>query len=151
MHGARNFWRWCRSSAPNTRAKHSGKRPFSASKRSSWRQHKAPSAHNLRLSNTFSCTRIVIIAFGSLKKKLEVSGFCNQHKYALPASDQDVRQEARGHCLLSIYLCLGGDHHHVRCSVDQNLWCFASRKRGILMQQMCFSGKGFCRACRRRG
>ena len=68
-----------------------------------------------------------------------------------PTSDQDVRQEARGHCLLSIYLCLGGDHHHVRCSVDQNLWCFASRKRGILMQQMCFSGKGFCRACRRRG
>ena len=88
---------------------------------------------------------------GSLKNQLEVSGFCNQYKYALPTSDQDVRQEARGHCLLSIYLCLGGDHHHVRCSVDQNLWCFASRKRGILMQQMCFSGKGSCRACRRRG
>ena len=53
-----------------------------------------------------------------------------------PTSDQDVRQEARGHCLLSIYLCLGGDHHHVRCSVDQNLWCFASRNRECaLMQQ----------------
>ena len=35
---------------------------------------------------------------------IEVSGFCNQYKYALPTSDQDVRQEARGHCLLSIYL-----------------------------------------------
>ena len=150
----RNFWRWCRSSAPNTRAKHSGKRPFSASKRSGGRQLKAPSAHNLRLSNIFSCTRIVIAfnaTLGSPKNQLEVSGFCNQYKYALPTSDQDVRQEARGHCLLSIYLCLGGDHHHVRCSVDQNLWCFESRKRGILMQQMCFSGKGFCRACRRRG
>ena len=119
MSSSRNFWRWCRSSAPNTRAKHSGKRPFSASKRSSGRQLKAPSAHNLRLSNIFSCNRIGIAinaTLGSTKNQLEVSVFCNQYKYALPTSDQDVRQEARGHCLLSIYLCLGGDHHHA-CSV----------------------------------
>ena len=38
--------------------------------------------------------------------QLEVSGFCNQYKYALPTSDQDVRQEARGRPLPLVNLPL---------------------------------------------
>ena len=46
---------------------------------------------------------------------IEVSGFCNQYKYALPTSDQDVRQEARGSTSCQSTSVLG-DHHHA-CSV----------------------------------
>ena len=73
------------------RCEHPGKRPFSASKRGGGRQLKAPSAHNLRLSNILTFIRIVIVHKRVKKVNLYVNLLIGNWYSLEKASDQLIR------------------------------------------------------------